>query len=59
MTPALADRGKNISAVVALEIPSLAPNKTKLSFAGSLGIIKNAVVNNYNNYVLEKETQKR
>jgi hypothetical protein len=33
----------NISAVVALEIASLAPNKSKLLLAGSLAIIKNAM----------------
>lgn len=43
MIPALADRVKNISAVVALEIPSLAPDASKLAPVGSLGIIRNAV----------------
>ena len=38
-------QGKSISAVVALEIPSLAPNESKLSLVGSLRILKNVAVN--------------
>ncbi len=46
MIPVLVVRVKNISAVVALEIPSLIPKESKLSLVDSLGIIKNAVENN-------------
>jgi hypothetical protein len=43
MTLAHADRERSISAVVALEIASLASNESELSLAGSLAIIKNVV----------------
>lgn len=45
MTHAPVGRGKNISAVVALEIPSLVPKESKLSLADSLGIIRSVAGN--------------
>jgi hypothetical protein len=37
------EAARNISAVVALEIPLLVPKENKLSLVDSLGIIKNVV----------------
>jgi len=46
MSPVPADQGKSISAVMALEIPSLAPDISLWEMpAGSLGIIRNAMGN--------------
>jgi len=46
MIPALAVAARNISAAVALEFPSLAPDKNKFSPVGSLGNIKSAAIPN-------------
>ena len=44
-TLVLAEAERSISAVVALEIPALAPNESKFSLAGSLGIIRSVAGN--------------
>ncbi len=45
MTPVLAAVAKSIRNAAELEISSLVTNKSKLLFAGSLGIIKSAAGN--------------
>lgn len=49
----LADQVKSIKSVVALEIPSLVTNKSKLLFAGSLGIIRSAAENKKKTMVIK------
>src|SRR3989338_3483441 len=46
MSRARAEAARNISVAMALEIPSLAPDASKLAPAGSLGIIKSVMEHN-------------